>query len=84
MHKLSLCNFTGIFCGIGQSERRINIVSSSIKRAGYGIINTFMEQTKNPFAQNVGEYILQIGFMEEAEDSIGDRMILLAKKRLVL
>lgn len=39
-----------------------------------------MEQTKNPFAQNVGKYILQIGFMEEAEDSIGDRMILLAKK----
>ena len=27
-------------------------------------IKSFMEQTGNPFAQNVGEYILQIGFME--------------------
>lgn len=47
-------------------------------------MKSFMEQTKNPFAQNVGEYILQIGFMEQAEDSIDDRMILLAKKRLAL
>lgn len=44
-------------------------------------IKSFIEQTKNPFAQNVGEYILQIGFMEETEDLIDDRMILLAKKR---
>ena len=26
-------------------------------------IRSFLEQTGNPFAMNVGEYILQIGFM---------------------
>ena len=40
-----------------------------------------MEQTGNPFAQNVGEYILQIGFMEGTEDLIDDRMILLTKRK---
>lgn len=44
-------------------------------------IRSFLEQTGNPFAMNVGEYILQIGFMEGAEDSIDDRMILLAKRK---
>lgn len=44
-------------------------------------IKSFMEQTGNPFAQNVGEYILQIGFMEGAEDLIDDRMILLTKRK---
>ena len=31
-------------------------------------IQSFLEQTGNPFAMNVGEYILQIGFMEGTED----------------
>lgn len=44
-------------------------------------VRSFMEQTKNPFAQNVGEYILQTGFMEETGQSIDDRMILLAKRK---
>lgn len=44
-------------------------------------IKSYMEQTGNPFAQNVGEYILQIGFMEETNDSIDDRMILLTKRK---
>lgn len=44
-------------------------------------IKSFMEQTGNPFAQNVGEYILQIGFMEGTEDLIDDRMILLMKRK---
>ena len=44
-------------------------------------IQSFLEQTGNPFAMNVGEYILQIGFMEGAEDSIDDRMILLTKRK---
>ena len=44
-------------------------------------IRSFLEQTGNPFAMNVGEYILQIGFMEGAEDSIDDRMILLTKRK---
>ena len=44
-------------------------------------IRSFMEQTKNPFAQNVGEYILQVGFMEGTNESIDDRMILLTKRK---
>ncbi len=44
-------------------------------------VRSFIEQTGNPFALNVGEYILQIGFAEGAEDLIDDRMILLAKRR---
>ncbi|MCH5268173.1 MAG: hypothetical protein J1E62_07495 [Lachnospiraceae bacterium] len=42
---------------------------------------SFLEQTKNPFAQNVGEYIVQIGYMEGAEDTLDDRMILLARRQ---
>ncbi len=44
-------------------------------------IKSFIEQTKNPFAQNVGEYILQVGFMDGTEDLIDDRMLLLAKRK---
>lgn len=44
-------------------------------------VKSFIEQTGNPFAQNVGEYILQIGFMEETDDLIDDRMILLTKRK---
>lgn len=44
-------------------------------------IKSFIEQTKNPFAQNVGDYILQIGFMEGTDDLIDDRMILLTKRK---
>ncbi|WP_455716678.1 DUF6870 family protein [Anaerosporobacter sp.] len=44
-------------------------------------IRSFIEQTKNPFAQNVGKYILQIGFMEETQDLIDDRMLLLTKRK---
>ena len=44
-------------------------------------IRSFMEQTKNPFAQNVGEYILQVGFMEGANESIDERMILLTRRK---
>lgn len=49
-----------------------------------GRIQSFIAQTGNPFAQNVGEYILQVGFMEGAEDLIDDRMLLLAKRSLEL
>lgn len=44
-------------------------------------IRSFIEQTGNPFAQNVGEYVLQIGFVEGTEDLIDDRMILLTKRK---
>lgn len=44
-------------------------------------IQSYIEQTGNPFAQNVGEYILQIGHMEGAADAIDDRLILLTKRK---
>lgn len=44
-------------------------------------VRFFIEQTGNPFAMNVGEYILQVGFAEGTEELIDDRMILLAKRR---
>ena len=44
-------------------------------------IESYIEQTGNPFAQNVGEYILQIGHMEGAVDTIDDRLILLTKRK---
>ena len=44
-------------------------------------IKSFIEQTKNPLAQNVGEYILQVGFMDGTDDLIDDRMLLLAKRK---
>ncbi len=44
-------------------------------------IKSLIEQTKNPFAQNVGEYILQVGFMDGTDDLIDDRMLLLAKRK---
>lgn len=47
-------------------------------------MKSYMEQTGNPFAQNVGAYILQVGFMEETTDLIDDRMILLAKRKTQL
>lgn len=44
-------------------------------------IRSYIEQTGNPFAQNVGEYILQIGYMPETTETIDDRMVLLAKRK---
>lgn len=44
-------------------------------------MESYIDQTGNPFAQNIGEYILQIGYMEGAIDSIDDRLILLAKRK---
>lgn len=44
-------------------------------------IRSFVEQTKNPFAQNVGDYILQVGFAEETDEGIDERMLLLTKRR---
>lgn len=43
-------------------------------------IRSFMEQAGNPFAMNVGEYILQVGYMEGTQDLLDDRMLLLAKR----
>ena len=51
------------------------------KQCAQSRIKSYMEQTGNPFAQNVGEYILQIGFLEGTNDSMDDRMILLARRK---
>lgn len=47
-------------------------------------VQSFLEQVKNPFAQNVGEYILQIGYMEGTEETLDDRMVLLIKKQTTI
>ncbi len=47
-------------------------------------ILSFMEQAGNPYAQKVGEYILQTGFVEETDETIDDRIILLAKRKTQL
>ena len=44
-------------------------------------VKSFIEQTGNPFALNIGEYVVQFGYMEGTEDTIDDRMILLTKKK---
>lgn len=44
-------------------------------------VNSFMKQTRNPFAQNVGEYILQVGFSGDTSECIEDRMILFIKRK---
>ncbi len=47
-------------------------------------VRSFLEQTRNPFAQNVGEYILQTGYLEGAEETLDDRMVLLARRRCTI
>lgn len=44
-------------------------------------VKSYMEQTKNPFALNIGEYIVQFGYMEGTKDTIDERMILLTKRK---
>ena len=44
-------------------------------------VKSFIEQTGNPFALNIGEYIVQFGYMDGAEETIDDRMILLTKRK---
>ena len=43
-------------------------------------VRTFLEQVKNPFTQKVGEYVLVIGYSEQTDDTIDDKMIKLARK----
>lgn len=40
----------------------------------------FLEKTKNPYAENVGEYILQVTYSRISEETLEDRMIQLAKR----
>lgn len=44
-------------------------------------MRSFLEQVKNPFAQKAGAYILRIGYMEGAEDTFDERMLLFVKRK---
>ena len=44
-------------------------------------VESFLEQTGNPFAMNVGGYILQIGYMEGTEETFDDRMVMFVRKQ---
>ena len=44
-------------------------------------VRAFFRQMKNPFAQNVGEYILQIGYAEGVQETLDDRMVQLVRKQ---
>lgn len=44
-------------------------------------LQSFFRQMKNPFAQNVGEYILQIGYAEGVQETLDDRMVQLVRKQ---
>ncbi|MCI8339014.1 MAG: hypothetical protein HFH62_10110 [Lachnospiraceae bacterium] len=44
-------------------------------------VQSFFGQMKNPFAQNVGEYILQIGYAEGVQETLDDRMVQLVRKQ---
>ena len=40
----------------------------------------FLEKTKNPYAENVGDYILMVIYSKNTEDMLEDKMIQLAKR----
>ena len=40
----------------------------------------FLEQTKNPYVENVGDYILKVTYSKTSEDTLEDKMIQLAKR----
>lgn len=47
-------------------------------------VQSFLGQIKNPFAQNVGEYILQIGYTEGAQETLDERMVQLVRKQTAI
>ena len=40
----------------------------------------FLEKSKNPYAENVGEYILQVTYSRTSEETLEDKMIQIAKR----
>lgn len=40
----------------------------------------FLEKTKNPYAENVGDYIRKVTYSKNTEDTLEDKMIQLAKR----
>lgn len=57
-------------------EIKIDISKSVMSR-----MNSYLEQTKNPFAQNIGAYIVQIGFMDETNDLI-EQIVIYNKEKI--
>ena len=47
-------------------------------------VQTFLKETKNPFAQNVGEYILQIGYAKDVKETLDERMVQLVRKQTAI
>lgn len=47
-------------------------------------VQSFFGQTKNPFAHNVGEYILQIGYAEGVRETLDDCMVQLVRKQTAI
>lgn len=47
-------------------------------------VQSFLEQVKNPFAQNVGEYIVQIGYAQGIQETLDDRMVQLVRKQTAI
>lgn len=47
-------------------------------------VQSFLGQIKNPFAQNVGEYILQIGYEEGVQETLDDRMVQYVRKQTTI
>ncbi|MCD8362513.1 MAG: hypothetical protein LUC98_06065 [Lachnospiraceae bacterium] len=40
----------------------------------------FLEKTKNPYAENVGDYILMVSFSKDETMTLEDRLVQLARK----
>lgn len=40
----------------------------------------FLEKTKNPYAENVGDYVLQVTYSKTSEETLEDKMVQLAKR----
>ena len=40
----------------------------------------FLKKTKNPYAENVGDYILMVTYSKNTEDTLEDKMVQLAKR----
>lgn len=47
-------------------------------------VQSFLGQVKNPFAQNVGEYILQVGYAQDVQQTLDDRMVQLARRQAAI
>lgn len=53
-----------------------------MQASGNERIKSVREQMKNPYVKRVGEYTLQIEFEEGTEDSIDDRLLLYARRKV--